>query len=76
LRPADSRLCPNFLHGPSPTDAEWNAAIGISPWWTECNAPAALGPATPVPTMRAWALLLLGLLLAGMGARRLGARPH
>lgn len=30
-------LCPNALHPPSPTDADWDAATGESPWWQNCD---------------------------------------
>lgn len=34
LSPGESTLCPNLLDiGPSPNDAGWEAATGITPWW-------------------------------------------
>ena len=152
LASEESALCPNYLAPPSPTDAEWDAATGDTPWHARCTtAPiytvtvnAAPGTATPatasgapgatptftltapaghpvsqvvsscgvpggqpdavtagpladfttlalignctvtvrymgidsvavtaVPTLGEWSLMLLGLLAAGLGARRL-----
>ncbi|MFT3779037.1 MAG: IPTL-CTERM sorting domain-containing protein [Ottowia sp.] len=65
-----SRLCPNHLIAPSPTDAAWDAATGETPWSQNCTA-AAVGSVAAVPTTGEWALLLLGMLAAAVGARRL-----
>lgn len=32
-----SSLCPNFLHAPSPSDAEWSQATGELEWWRWCT---------------------------------------
>lgn len=65
-----SRLCPNYLATPSPTDAAWDAATGTTPWSRDCTA-APANAAAPVPTLGQWALALLCLLLAGLAwARR------
>ncbi len=39
LLPGGSTLCPNQLSSPSPTDAEWDAATGVTPWWQDCIDP-------------------------------------
>ena len=66
-----SRLCPNFLSVPSPTEPEWSIATAESPWSTNCTA----APAVTVPTLGEWALVLTGLLAVGLGMRRL-RRPN
>ena len=71
----NSALCPNYLSTPSPTDAAWDTATGSTPWSAGCTAaPSATGVAA-VPTLGEWALLGLGLLLAGLGAARVRGRP-
>lgn len=32
-----SSLCPNFLHSPSPSDAQWSQATGELEWWRWCT---------------------------------------
>ena len=66
-----SSLCPNDLT-PS-TSPAWNAATGSTPWSSRCRAlpPEPARNVTAVPTLGEWSLMLLGLLAAGLGARRL-----
>jgi hypothetical protein len=63
-----SSLCPNFLT-PS-IDPAWDAATGITPWSRDCVTVSAAA-AMPVPALRLWALLLLALTVAMLGAARL-----
>jgi hypothetical protein len=41
LFPGVSSLCPNlFDTSPGPNDAGWDAATGITPWYTDCESTA------------------------------------
>ena len=70
----DASLCPNYLTAPSANDADWNTATRQTPWNADCTAapsnPGGTGVAA-VPSLSEWGLMLLGLLAAGLGARRL-----
>ena len=72
LEPSQSTLCPNLFDTPYTADPAWDAATGSTPWSAACRA----APPVGVPTLGEWALLLLGLAAAGLGARRLRARTH
>ena len=72
LLAGDSILCPNNLSQPYPASPAWDAATGSTPWWSACAAAATAGVAA-VPTLGEWALILLGLMMAGLAAlRRVG----
>lgn len=65
----DSILCPNNLSKPYPDSPAWDAATGSAPWWRACDVAVA-----PVPTLGQWALILLGLMVAGLAVLRRGGR--
>lgn len=48
LLAGQSRLCPNFLQGPSPDDGRWAAATEDPVWPAGCEAPGALFAVTPI----------------------------
>jgi hypothetical protein len=62
-----SSLCPNSLnHMP---DAAWDAATGVTPWYTDC-----VPISEPIPTLNEWMLAVLACLLLVVGAFAVGGR--
>lgn len=65
-----SSLCPNHLARND--DAAWDVATGTTPWHSACTdlSPSA-DTVTPIPTLGESTLMLMSLLAAGLGMRRL-----
>ena len=72
LLAGESNLCPNNLSKPYADSPAWDAATGSTPWWSACDT--ATAAVAPVPTLGQWALMLLGLMVAGLAALRRGGR--